>query len=619
MKKLLAVLVKIMLFWLVFFTLGRILFISYHYHFFIIDKVPLSEIFAIFFYAFRLDLSTICYLSVIPFFLLIVQSRFSRSWLDLTQRIYTIIALLVLSLITVGEIGVYSEWKSKLDYKSLHYLNHPEEMAQSTSAWNFILLMILTAALVSLSVFLFNRFFYKDFRGEKTSWISSLLAFVIFPAFLFLGIRGGIQEIPINQAQSYFSKNSITNLVAVNPAYNLFYSVLQSTYFQEENPFLFYPLDDAQNIVKQLHVVEKDTTISILNTPRPNIVMLIMESWSADLIESLGGEPGITPEFRKLEKEGILFTELYSSGNRSQQGMASIFGGFPSLPITAISNHFNKFVKLPSLVKELNKAGYKSSFYFGGQLIYGGLRAYIIFNDFHKIMEEKDFESGIPRGRLGIHDQYTLDKLLTELDKEKEPFFSSLFTVSTHSPYDQPMKPVLTWGGKDNQYLNSAYYTDKCLGDFFAKAKKKPWYDNTLFIIVADHSHNTYRNHWLNTPGYRKIPMLLCGDALKKEWKGKQLSRVSSQTDIAGSLLPQLGLNAGAFTWSKNLFNPYTPEFAYFEVQIGCGWIRPEGWFAWDHTGQQFEQNTFPEAVKNQRIREGKSYLEVLFQQFMDY
>jgi phosphoglycerol transferase MdoB-like AlkP superfamily enzyme len=619
MKKFILSLLTIMLFWLVFFTLGRSMFIAYHYHFFIIEGVPLRELFQMFYYAFRLDVSTLCYISVLPFIILLLQTRYNKKWLDLILRIYTVLLIVVFSFIIVGEIGVYPEWKSKLDYKSLHYLNHPEEMAQSTSAWNFIVMLLLTSLLVAISIYLFNKVLYKQAQHQRTFWWKTLLAFILVPAFLFLGIRGGVQEIPINQAQSYFSKHNIVNLVSVNPVYNLWYSVLQSTYFQKDNPFLYYPIEDARRTVKQIHALEKDTTISVLNTNRPNIVLLIMESWSADLIESLGGEPGITPEFRKLEQEGILFTQLYSSGNRSQQGMASIFGGFPSLPITAISNHFNKFVKLPSLVKDLKKEGYSTSYYFGGQLIYGGLRAYIIFNDFDRILEDKDFDAYLPRGRLGIHDQYTLEKQLNDLDKERQPFFSTLFTVSTHSPYDQPMEKVLQWGGNENQYINSGYYTDRCLGEYIAKARQRPWFNNTLFIVVADHSHNTYRNYWLNTPAYRKIPMLFFGNAIKKEWRGRQFNRVSSQTDIAGTLLPQLGLKATEFHWSKNLFNPYTGEFAYFEVQIGCGWIRPDGFLAWDHTAGRFEQNTFPDNVKEQRIREGKSYLEVLFQQFMDY
>ena len=109
------------------------------------------------------------------------------------------------------------------------------------------------------------------------------------------------------------------------------------------------------------------------------------------------------------------------------------------------------------------------------------------------------------------------------------------------------------------------------------------------------------------------------GDALKDEFKGKQIKRISSQTDLACTLLKQLNLDASSFTWSKNLFNPYTPEFAYFEINVGCGWIRPDGQFVYQNTTKSFDQNTFPPGLKETRTKEGKSYLQVLFQQFMDY
>ncbi|MCX6273448.1 MAG: LTA synthase family protein [Bacteroidetes bacterium] len=619
MKRLLTVLAGMFLFWLLFFILARIVFIVYYFRLFTIEGVPGLEIFSLFYHGLQLDVSTACYLLVLPFFILVAQSRFPYKWLDKVQRVYNGVMVVVYSLICVGEIGIYAEWKSKLDYKALTYLRHPQEIATSTSLTNFLILLLLTVILSLLGIFLFNRLFYRDLCDKKRSWATTVIFFLLFPGFLFLGIRGGLQPIPINQAQSYFSRHNLVNQVAVNPGFNLLHSFLESQSYLEKNPFLFYPLEEARKTVNDLYQVRKDTTVSILSTQKPNIVLFILESWSADLVESLGGEPGITPEFRKLEKEGILFTRFYASGNRSQQGMASVFGGFPSLPITAISNHYAKFVKLPSLVKDMKSMGYKTSYYFGGQLIYGGLRAYILFNDFDRIMEEKDYPASIPRGRLGIHDQYTMDRLLEDLDNEKQPFFSTLFTLSTHSPYDEPMKPVLTWGGNENQYINSGYYTDKCLGDFIRKARQKPWYNNTLFIILADHSHNSYRNWWLNTPSYRKIPLLIFGNVVKEEFRGKQVSKISSQTDIAATLLTQLGRKGNNFSWSKNLFNPYTPDFAYYEIQIGCGWIRPDGNFAFQNEAQTFEHQTFPDPVKDQRIKEGKSYLEVLFQQFMDY
>ena len=125
----------------------------------------------------------------------------------------------------------------------------------------------------------------------------------------------------------------------------------------------------ADRIISRIYYTPKDSTLQILNIRRPNIVLFILESWSGDLIEDLGGEPGITPEFRKLQKQGILFDQIYASGSRSEQGMASIFGGFPAHPISSITVQPDKFVKLPSLIKDMKQVGYNTSYYFGGQLL----------------------------------------------------------------------------------------------------------------------------------------------------------------------------------------------------------------------------------------------------------
>ncbi|MBV5337747.1 MAG: sulfatase-like hydrolase/transferase, partial [Deltaproteobacteria bacterium] len=126
--------------------------------------------------------------------------------------------------------------------------------------------------------------------------------------------------------------------------------MLDANKFNDESLFRFMKDEEASELTKAIHQVEKDSTVSILKVQKPNIVILLLESWSGDMIESLGGEAGITPEFRKLEKEGLLFTDFYASGNRSQQAMGSLFAGIPGLPITTITNHPEKYASLPSLV-----------------------------------------------------------------------------------------------------------------------------------------------------------------------------------------------------------------------------------------------------------------------------
>lgn len=585
-----------------------------------LENIAFSEVLLSFWYAIPLDISTAGYILAIPTILLLIQAFVSARWINKVNLIYTIVIIILFFSITTAELGIYDEWKTKLHFKALKYLSHPDEIYNSADTGTFFLLTFILLAKVIVASLVYRKLFYTQIVNPVNLKYSIPFTLVI-PILLFIGIRGGVSEIPITQSKSYFSKHNFVNLASVNTGYSLLISTIENYQFSDKNPYLFYDPEFAKNRVKDLHLVEKDTTISILNTKRPNIVILILESWSADLIESLGGEPGITPEFKKLEEKGILFTELYASGNRSEQAMTSIFAGFPSTPITAISHTLEKVVKLPSLTKTLEKERYSTSYYFGGELMYGGIKSFISINGFDIIMEMKDFDRSLPRGKLGIHDEFILTEQLSDLKNQRQPFLSALFTVSTHSPYDQPMEDVISWAKTAgiNGYLNSAYYTDRCIGDYFREAEKQEWYSNTLFILVADHSHDTY-NHWpVYKKEYRRIPMLLYGDVIKKEYRGSSYGRISSQTDIAATLLSQMELPVNDFPWSRNLMNPTTPEFAYYESTNGVGWICKDGYFVYSNTINDFLEINIDEKVNDSVVKDGKSYLQELFQQFMDY
>lgn len=609
-------------FWLIVFALTRAVFYIYYYNLIIQDNIPFTDVIYSFWYAIPLDISTASYILLIPFLILVIQSVvFSRSLSKITFA-YAALMIVVYVLITVGELGVYEEWKTKLQFKALNYLAHPDEIYNSAESSAFVTLTAILIAEIVFFIWFYRRFFFIKIIYPVRSIIFSSIFLIIGSGILFLGIRGGVSEIPITQSKSYFSKYNFINLGSINSGYSLLFSTIENYQFRNENPFNYYDQEVASERVSRLHSIDNDTTISILKTNRPNIVIILLESWSADLIESLDGEPGITPEFKNLEKEGLLFTNFYASGNRSEQAMTSIFAGFPSTPITAISHSLDKIAQLPSLTKLLIKNGYSTSFLFGGELMYGGISSFISINGFQDIREGKDFDGNIPRGKLGIPDEFMFKEQVNLVDSEQEPFFSVLFTLSTHSPYDQPMDDVINWAKSKNQngYLNSAYYTDKCLGEYFKEVKTKPWYSNTLFILVADHSHGTYK-HWpVHNRNYRRVPMLFYGDVLKDEFKGAVFDKLSSQTDITTTLLAQLNIKSNDFAWSRDLFNPEISDFVFYESTDGVGWITPNGYFVYSNTINDFmELNINPPIYTDSIVKDGKSYLQVLFQEFMDY
>lgn len=610
---------KLALFWLLIFTAMRVIFLLYYHQHLHAETIPFIEILKVFPAAFWLDISTIGYLLLLPFLLITIASLLQKRFPLKVIRYYSLIMIVLYVLLALGETGLYAEWKTKLSYKALTYLKHPDEIFNSAESSSFFLLISLWLVISLAAILLYLKWFdiKKTFPLLKRKQL--IWSFPIWLVLLFLGIRGGLKEIPITSSAAYFSQANILNITAVNPAFNMMVSTLDSRSFNKKNLFKSMPEAEAKALVEALHQTACDSTISILKIQKPNIIIVLLESWSADLIASLGGEPGITPNFAALEKEGLLFTNFYASANRSQQAIGSLFAGMPGLPLTTITNHPEKYNALPSLVKILNQQNYHSSFYFGGQLIYGNILSYLIYNEFDKIVEGSDIKEDLPRGKLGVHDSFMLPWYAGELNKMPEPFFSTIFTLSSHSPYDFPMEHSIHWPKLEKDFINSAHYTDMSLGLFFEAARQQSWYENTLFLIMADHSHNTYRNHPIASFEYRKIPLLITGPALKDSLRGKQLDLISGNTDIPSTLLAQLGLPRHDFFWSKNLFNYCYKPFAYFETNEGLGFKTNDGFFVWDKKADRFLQKSLPLEKEDSIVRQGKAYLQLWFEEFLSY
>lgn len=606
------------LFWLLFFASARLIFILYNLPRFLADEASFGEILAVFYHAFHLDLATACYFLFIPFLILMVQIIWPHKFFNLVNQFYTGFMITLYSLITAGEMGIYPEWKTKLSYKALKYLQHPAEIYNSSSTFTFFILFILLTAITISGYWIYRRFIFVPIIPGKRNLGFAMTFLIITPGLLLLGARGGWQPIPINQSESYFSGKNILNLTATNNAFNLYISIFENKKNLGINPFIRYNMEEARARVDSVYKVPVDTSLMVLKTPRPNIILLILESWSADLVESLGGVPGITPEFRQMEKEGILFTNIYADGERSEQAMASILSGFPAHPVSSVTVQPDKFVNIPTLTQTLKSSGYSTSFFFGGQLIYGNIKGFIYNNGFDKIREIYDFGAEIPKGKLGVHDEFVLQRQIQELNHEKQPFFSALFTLSTHSPFDQPIQHGLNWDLPEKDYVNAAWYTDHCLGNFFRAAKKQSWYDNTLFILVADHSHNSYYNWPSFSPNYFRIPLLWAGGAIKDEYRGIKIPHLGNQSGIIATLLPQLEITNERFTWSRNLLNPYTPEFAFFSLDEGFGYLRYQGYIVY-HTGlDRYHEIKLPAELEESFRKDGFSILQVLFQDYMD-
>jgi phosphoglycerol transferase MdoB-like AlkP superfamily enzyme len=301
--------------------------------------------------------------------------------------------------------------------------------------------------------------------------------------------------------------------------------------------------------------------------------------------------------------------------------LLAVLSGFPAQPVASIITQPEKFEKLPSLAKTFNAKGYNSSFYYGGESEFANIKAYMVSAGFQKILDKNDFSKTEMNSKWGAHDHVMFDKVIKELEGQKKPFFANILTLSSHEPFEIPIPSKYKGIEERNKFKSSVYYTDKSLGGFMEKAKSQPWYQHTLFVLVADHGHRLPKEYpELYNPGKYRIPLLFYGAALKKEFRGKRIHTIGGQTDIAATLLGQLGIKNNEFSWSKNLLHPKVKEFAFYDFNDGFGWVTPQGPLVFDNVSHQLIWNQLvPGNRQDSLLIPGKAYMQQLMTIYSSY
>lgn len=623
MKKYIVTLLKVLIFFLILFESMRLVFAFFYWDLILVEDVPLLEVFKSFVKCIPVDIATASYIIALPaiamFVGICINSKTNFRWM----RLYFYIMIAVYIMIVMGEIGIYDEWRTKLSYKALLYLQHPDEIIRTASTSQTVKLLTSWAAFTILFCWWYYKWIEPTDKLDENRKISIMaypLVFVVVLGLVFLGMRGGFNAVPISTSSGYFSNYKLANVISVNPAYNLMENLTNVHQMNERNNFSYMSPEEAEEITRQTHQVDCDSTVyHISKIEKPNIVIVLLESWAADLVESLGGDPSVTPNFHEMEKHGLLFTNIYASANRSEQAQANIFGGLPGIPLTTITNHQEKYYAIPSLLAPLDSIGYYTSYYFGGELNYANILSYLRHNNFDKIVEHKDINEGFRSGKLGYHDTDVLPWVAEQLGTQPEPFFTTIFTQSSHSPYDHPkILENLDWVKLQPEFMNSAHYADYALKLFMETAMNQPWYENTIFVFVADHSHQTEKNYPIETFEYHQIPMLILGEPLQDSLRGRTFDKICSSYDLPATMLAQFGLKHSQFIWSKDVFNSCYRPFAFFELGGGFGWKTNEGSFV--HSNKYGSTRVdLPDELRDSIIRQGKAYMQHHFGLFCDY
>jgi phosphoglycerol transferase MdoB-like AlkP superfamily enzyme len=509
------------------------------------------------------------------------------------------------------DLRIFHHWGYRLDVSPFLYLSNPEEAVNFISFWEI--------GLGVPAIFIFTVVFYYYFRKKiqlhwplhkKNLFLQPVLLLVV-GMLLIIPIRGGVGISVLNESSVYFSKNQFSNQAAINVFWNFVHALTEMK--GDQKSYEHMPVEEAEEIVDKLYQ-PADSTRTLLKTDRPNVILIIMESMTRKLVYAKRDEVVITPFLNAYGKEGIYFSNFYGSGERTDKGLAGILSGQPAMPLNSILSSPKKAAQLPSLLKSLKSTGYHTSFYYGGDVEFGNMKSYILNYEPHVLIDKASFTEKDFDAKWGVHDHLLFEKVFEEIQSTTTPYFKTILTLSNHEPFDVPQQNV--FAGDDPEYLfaNAANYADKAMHDFIEKIRFTPQWENTLIIMVADHS-TVLPFYSSNSELARfKIPMVWLGGAL--ETGGMNVTKFGDQTDIARTLLNQLGMSADEYKFGKDLFAKDSHSFAYYAFNKGFGFVSDSLTLIYDNKNQEY----LVKEVNTQRFQEniGKAFQQVFSKDYFE-
>ena len=551
-----------------------------------------------------LDAATAGYLTAFPFLLVLISIWFRKFPLKKILYGYYILAAALISIIFVVDMALYTFWGFKLDASVFLYIDSPKEALASVSV-GFILLRILAILLlIALNSWVLLKITPSVLTATRKR-IAGTAGMLLLGGVLFIIIRGGVTESTSNIGQVYFSNEPFLNHSAVNPDFSLLSSMGKSQDFASE--FNFFDEEKRAALFDGLYpTTDGDSIIQVLNTKRPNILIILMEGFGGAFVEPLGGLPDVTPHFNRLSKEGVFFTNCYANSFRTDRGTVCTFSGYLGLPTASVMKIPAKSRTLPAIAEGLSKAGYKTDFLYGGDINFTNMKSYLLSTGYQRLTANTDFSLAEQTSNAwGVNDDITFEYLYNQLRNRKEegPWHTAFLTLSSHEPFEVPYHRL------EDKIPNAFAYTDECLGKFVDRLKQTPAWKDLLVICLPDHGFYYPREGSNAMPRFYHIPLLWLGGAVKQPM---QVDKIMNQTDLAATLLGQLGLEHTAFTFSRNVLgSDYKYPFAFYSFNNGFSFRDSTGVTVFDNNSGSilFDE---PEADES-RLDKGKAILQTVY------
>lgn len=544
-----------------------------------------------------LDLSTALYFLIIPFLVTLVSIYYHQmKVLTTILTVYNVIIAIAFSLAFVADTSLYKFWFFKLDASCLQYLETPTEAMASVSGWYIAMRLVIFLLVAGLIFSAFKLTVYRlrtasllpvNFKSAACGLLSAL---VLIPLFI-IGIRGGLDESTTNIGQVYYSQNQFLNHSAINPVFS-FLSSFEKT-ASDIVDYDFYAEDEWRKMIDGLYPTTSVDTDTLLTTTRPNVIIILMESAGEVIAPYM-------PHLQQLKREGISFDSCYANSWRTDRGTVCTYSGYPSFPTSSVMKMPHKTRLLPCLAASLLKEGYNTHYLYGGDINFTNMRGYLVAGGFQTLTWKDDYTSDEQRtSKWGVQDGITFKTLMQMAMSTKSPYLIGYSTLSSHEPWDVPIKKY------DDEEANAFYYLDQCIGHFTDSLKQTPQWKNTLIVLLPDHSidfHNVHQDSILRN----RIPMVWIGGAVKAP---RRINTICNQTDMVATLLAQMQLPHDAFRWSRDVLSrSYRYPFAMHTYRNGFAVVDSTGLMVYDFDSNRMVTDKSTDSRRLERM--GKAILQ---------
>ena len=548
--------------------------------------IPKSIIGKSFLYGWIFDNSVTCYYIGILLIFLLIYSFLRVIWLGIIGKIivniYKIFVSSIIFFILLSDIEYYRAFNFHLNATIFDYTDHMDEIGNTVLYGDYNIFSILLIFIIIEGIYLyislkaFNNDVYKD-REKGITFFNDIGTIFLVGILSVFGARGGFSQSTLNWGRAYFSKYSFANQTAINGVFALGKSMdlaRKDRRNGKSNISKIFTSEELKNNMREYIGTEKDNFISDKNillretktgkeVKNYNVVIVLMESFMGDTVGALGGSPDLTPNYNKLAEEGVLFTNFFSNGNRSNRGILSVLTGFPSQYGKSILKKpvgQKPFVSLAQILKE---RGYSAHFMYGGDIEFDNMKGFFETNGITNFVSRDNFPKKERTIKWGVPDDKLFDRAAEYLGTLKQPFFFEVFTLSNHAPFDidENFKEFTEEDYPDYERYNAFKFADYSIGRFVNAVKDKEWAKNTIFVFVADHGENRRKPIEIDWKKFSN-PLVIWtpGGQLKHEI----IDKAGSQLDLLPTIMGLLGGDYIHSAWGKDLLSEENKDgFAY--------------------------------------------------------